>query len=62
MGTRTTQQLNLEVFGAPLMREPYHRTWNEGSAVSIDGYVDDWIVRRRPWGFELDDIDVSMYV
>jgi pimeloyl-ACP methyl ester carboxylesterase len=57
-----TEQYNPEVFDAPLMRELYQRSWNEGSAVSVEGYVDDWIVRRRPYDFELGDIDVPVFV
>jgi pimeloyl-ACP methyl ester carboxylesterase len=60
--TRMTEQYNPQVFDAPMMRELYQRSWNEGSAVSVEGYVDDWIVRRRPYDFELDDIDVPAFV
>ena len=60
--TRMTEQFNPQVFDAPLMRELYERSWNEGTAVSVEGYVDDWIVRRRPYEFELSDIDVPVFV
>jgi len=60
--TRMTEQYNPQVFDAPHMRELYQRSWNEGTAVSVEGYVDDWIVRRRPYGFELSDIDVCVFV
>ena len=60
--TRMTEQYNPQVFDAPLMRELYQRSWNEATAVSVEGYVDDWIVRRRPYEFELSDIDVNVFV
>lgn len=60
--TRMTEQYNPQVFEAPHMRELYQRSWNEGSAVSVEGWVDDWIVRRRPYEFELSDIDVTVFV
>jgi pimeloyl-ACP methyl ester carboxylesterase len=42
------------------MREVYQANWDEASAASVDGYVDDWIVSVLPWGFELADITVPV--
>lgn len=60
--TRMTERFDPSVFDAPQMRELYQASWDEASAVSVEGYVDDWILRTIPWGFDLADIDVPVFV
>jgi pimeloyl-ACP methyl ester carboxylesterase len=60
--TRMTERFDPSVFDAPRMRELYQASWDEASAVSVEGYVDDWILDTVPWGFDLADIDVPVFV
>ena len=32
------------------------------TAVSIEGYVDDWILGTLPWGFDLADVQAPSFV
>jgi pimeloyl-ACP methyl ester carboxylesterase len=59
--TRMTARFDPRVYDAPQMREIYQANWDEASAVSVEGYVDDWILGRLPWPFELADIAVPVF-
>jgi pimeloyl-ACP methyl ester carboxylesterase len=60
--TRMTERFDPTVYDAPEMRAVYQKNWDEASALSVEGYVDDWIVSLLPWGFELEDITVPVHV
>jgi pimeloyl-ACP methyl ester carboxylesterase len=60
--TRMTERFDPHVFDAPQMRELYQSSWDEATAVSLEGYVDDWIVHTRPWDFELADVRMPVSV
>jgi pimeloyl-ACP methyl ester carboxylesterase len=59
--TRMTERFDPTVYDALDMREIYQANWDEASAASVEGYVDDWIVSVLPWGFELADITVPAH-
>jgi pimeloyl-ACP methyl ester carboxylesterase len=60
--TRMTERFDPTVFDAPNMRALYQASWDEASAVSIEGVVDDWILNTRPWAFELAGVDRPVFV
>ena len=47
-----TERFDPTVFDAPQMRELLQTMWDEATVVSIEGYVDDWILAARPWDLE----------
>lgn len=58
---RMTERFDPHVFDAPNMRDAYQQCWDEATAVSVEGYVDDWILDTLPWGFDLADIGVPVF-
>lgn len=59
--TRMTERYDPSVYDAAGMREVYQANWDEASAASMEGYVDDWIASVLQWGFELADICVPVH-
>ena len=59
---RMTERFDPTVFDAPNMRELVQAMWDEATAVSTEGYVDDWILGTLPWGFELADVQAPSFV
>jgi hypothetical protein len=59
--TRMTEQFDPRVYDAPGMREIYQANWDEASAVSVEGYVDDWILDVVPWPFSLRDVSPPVF-
>ena len=59
--TRMTDRYDPTVYRAADMRDVYQANWDEASAVSVEGYVNDWIVSVLPWGFELADITAPVH-
>jgi pimeloyl-ACP methyl ester carboxylesterase len=60
--TRMTERFDPTVFDAPNMRELFQTMWDEATAVSTEGYVDDWILGTLPWGFDLADVQAPSFV
>jgi pimeloyl-ACP methyl ester carboxylesterase len=59
---RTTEQEDPAVFDAPQMRILLQELCDEATAITPEGYVDDWIVSTLDWPFELSDVTAPSYV
>ena len=59
---RVVEQFAPEVLTAPGMRETYAAWVTEAAAVSIDGYVDDWLLDAQDdyWGFDPSAITATV--
>jgi pimeloyl-ACP methyl ester carboxylesterase len=57
-----TERFDPHVYDAPQMRELYQASWDEATAVSLEGYVDDWIIHTRPLDFGLAEVTVPVSV
>jgi pimeloyl-ACP methyl ester carboxylesterase len=58
---RLTERFSPATLKAPGMRDAFVAWMEEAAAITIEGYVDDWIANCRPWGFELTDVDVPAF-
>lgn len=59
---RLTERFDPSTLQARGMREAFVAWMNEAAAVSIEGYVDDWLMEccEPGWGFELGEVDVPV--
>jgi pimeloyl-ACP methyl ester carboxylesterase len=59
---RLTERFDPSTLEAPGMREAFTAWMNEAAAVSIEGYVDDWLMEccEPGWGFELVEVGVPV--
>ena len=58
---RLTEQFSPSVLAAPGMRDAFRAWMQEAAVISTQGYVDEWIARSFPWGFDLADISVPTF-
>jgi pimeloyl-ACP methyl ester carboxylesterase len=58
---RLTERFSPAVLSAPGMRETFVAWMEEAAAVTIEGYVDDWIAGVDAWGFDLADVVVPVF-
>ena len=60
---RQSERFDAAMFDAPGLRETFAAWMDEAGVLSIDGYVDDWLVTfaSADWGFDLADVAVPVF-